>query len=291
MRLALSTSLSSFTKSVVPFVGPLDAYAVGLGGAYSVARRLLSSYGGALIRVRRSSDNTEVDIGFTSDGLLDVAVLLAFTGGGSAYVVIIYDQSGLGRNLLQSTAVAQRRVVNAGSLETVGTTAGMFSTAENTQGYRTTAFTTYTGAVLSVFTRSLASAAGFINSRVLSLITDGTPDYTNPSVCAVEAGGTAPTGILYAESNGNTGAGISITLGVQLVASSIFDGSNNTISDGVNTGVGAFTSSFSVNRILAAGPISESSYNVSSGDGWAECAIYFADKLTAASVIRAALTP
>jgi len=59
------------------FTGILDTY-TGAAAAYSV-RRLSSSYTGGLIRVRRSSDDAEQDIGYDSNGEdLDTFGLLAF---------------------------------------------------------------------------------------------------------------------------------------------------------------------------------------------------------------------
>jgi hypothetical protein len=52
----------------------------GSAAAFSL-RNLSSSYRGPLVRVRRSSDNAETDIGGTFSGDLDVNSLLAFTGG------------------------------------------------------------------------------------------------------------------------------------------------------------------------------------------------------------------
>lgn len=89
------------------FVGPLDAHATDLAIACSVSRRLLSSYAGPLIRLRRSSDNAELDIGYDGAGLLDTAAASAFIGGGTGYAAVLYDQSGLGRHLLQSTTAKQ----------------------------------------------------------------------------------------------------------------------------------------------------------------------------------------
>ncbi|MFC6349820.1 hypothetical protein H7691_06770 [Stenotrophomonas sp. CW117] len=65
------------------------------------------------IRVRRSSDNTEQDIGFSSESL-NVSALLAFVGAGSGYVTTIYDQTGGGKNFTQASTAAQPRIVNAG---------------------------------------------------------------------------------------------------------------------------------------------------------------------------------
>jgi hypothetical protein len=69
------------------------------------------------IRVRRSSDNAEQDIGFSGDDLNTVA-LLAFVGGGSGYIVTWYDQSGNGNHAEQPTASKQARIVNAGVYDT-----------------------------------------------------------------------------------------------------------------------------------------------------------------------------
>jgi len=99
------------------FTGALDSYTTSLAGAYSAARRLLTSYTGNLFRVRRSSDSTETDIGYSADGSMDSAALLTFAAGGSAYVTTWYDQSGAGLNLLQTTAANQPRIVSSGVVD------------------------------------------------------------------------------------------------------------------------------------------------------------------------------
>ena len=96
----------------------LDTYS-GAAAAYSVARRLSSTYTGALIRVRRSSDNAEQDIGYTVGNVLDESALTTFVGANNGFVVTIYDQSGNNRNQSQSTVLKQPRVINSGVLETV----------------------------------------------------------------------------------------------------------------------------------------------------------------------------
>lgn len=99
------------------FTGEFDSYTSNMQGAWSVSRRLLTSYEGALIRVRRSSDNAELDINATSSGVLDQAGLLAFVGSNSGYITKIYDQSGAGRDYGQSVALAQFRIVDSGVVE------------------------------------------------------------------------------------------------------------------------------------------------------------------------------
>lgn len=115
---AMRTSLLDLEARVLTleggsgFVGPLDAFATP-HRAHSF-RRLLTSYTGPAIKVRRSTDNVEYDIGFTPEGDLDQSDLLAKIGSASAYIVTWYDQSGNGRHLTQATAAAQPQIVNAG---------------------------------------------------------------------------------------------------------------------------------------------------------------------------------
>lgn len=66
------------------------------------------------IRVRRGSDNAELDIGFV-DKRLDVAALLAFAGTGTVYVRRVYDQTGAGFDLdFSATNTRQPKIVDAG---------------------------------------------------------------------------------------------------------------------------------------------------------------------------------
>jgi len=102
----------SFT-SVVPLL--LDLYP-NAAAAYSV-RKLRTAYAGSCIRVRRSSDNTEQDIGFIANEL-DTAALLAFVGSGNGFVTTWYDQSTTsGLNVTQTSAGSQPRIVNGGVVE------------------------------------------------------------------------------------------------------------------------------------------------------------------------------
>lgn len=74
--------------------------------AYSF-RKLNSSYAGNCIKVRRTNDNAEADIGFTEEGLLDVAALKAHCGYNSGFITLWYDQSGNNNNATQATALNQ----------------------------------------------------------------------------------------------------------------------------------------------------------------------------------------
>ena len=68
------------------------------------------------MRVRRSSDNGEQNIGFDANGNLDTTSLLAFVGAGNGFVITWYDQSGNNRNATQYTAANQPMIVNNGSV-------------------------------------------------------------------------------------------------------------------------------------------------------------------------------
>lgn len=86
--------------------------------AYSL-RKLSSTYAGSCIRVRRSSDNTEQDIGFVSNEL-DTTALLSFVGSNSGYVTTWYNQAVQGSdNANNSTAIYQPLIVLSGTLQIV----------------------------------------------------------------------------------------------------------------------------------------------------------------------------
>lgn len=95
---------------------PLDDHEDDLEVAFGL-RRLLTSYEGDAIRVRRSSDSTEQDIGFVA-GALDIASLEAFCGAGDGFAAKWYDQSGNGHDAAEETGGLQPQVVAAGSVLT-----------------------------------------------------------------------------------------------------------------------------------------------------------------------------
>jgi len=97
----------------------LDTYS-GAAAAYSL-RKLSSTYTGNAIRVRRSSDNTEQNIGFDSNGNLDTTALTTFVGANNGFVTTWYDQSGNNKNAIQSSAGSQPRIVTSGTILTKNT--------------------------------------------------------------------------------------------------------------------------------------------------------------------------
>jgi PKD repeat protein len=102
----------------------LDLYP-GATAGYSV-RKLSSTYTGAAIRVRRSSDNTESDIGFDSNGNLDETALTTFVGANNGFVTKWYDQGGNARDFSQTTASNQPRIVSSGTIDKANNIASIF---------------------------------------------------------------------------------------------------------------------------------------------------------------------
>lgn len=94
------------------FTGILDGVS-NVQVAYSL-RRLNTGYTGPVAKVRRSSDNTTLDIGTETDGDFDATAFTAFVGAGIGYVDIMYDQSGNGKSATPITsAEAPRIILNA----------------------------------------------------------------------------------------------------------------------------------------------------------------------------------
>lgn len=83
-----------------------------LAAVYSM-RRTLSSYSGPLIRLRRDSDDDELDIGADGEHL-DTATAADFLNGADGFITAWYDQSGDEHDATQATASAQPLYVASG---------------------------------------------------------------------------------------------------------------------------------------------------------------------------------
>ena len=99
-----------YTAPVLP-TGLLADYP-GASAAYSL-RNLIDTTTN-VVRVRRSSDNTEQD--FTATEITD-GTLTTFTGANDGFVTTWYDQSGNGTDVLQSSASLKPRLVLNGVIE------------------------------------------------------------------------------------------------------------------------------------------------------------------------------
>jgi hypothetical protein len=87
------------------------------GAAVAYGLRALNGNGDNVVRVRRSSDNSEQD--FTAAEVSN-GTLESFCGVGDGFVETWYDQSGNGNDAVQATAASQPKIVDAGSLVSGG---------------------------------------------------------------------------------------------------------------------------------------------------------------------------
>lgn len=147
MPVQIKVGWRSYVNSVASTI-LLDAY-TGVAAAFSL-RKLKSSYTGSAIRVRRSSDNTEQNIGFDANGNLDTASLTTFVGSGNGFVTTWYDQSGSAKDAIQITAASQPQIVASGvtnlsnNKPSISFTGGRFlSTASVTRTNTNEAFSMY----------------------------------------------------------------------------------------------------------------------------------------------------
>jgi hypothetical protein len=107
--------------------------------AYSL-RLVNANYNGALIRVRRSRDNAELDIYADQFGKLDIKTLQDFCPTGNAFVTRWYDQSGFARNAFQGTANSQPIIILNGVLYTINGVPSLNMNSNRFLTHTTTAF-------------------------------------------------------------------------------------------------------------------------------------------------------
>ena len=72
-------------------------------------RLLVSDYNGPLVRLRRTSDNAEKDFGWGDDDRVDISAINTWRNGSNVHVHTWYDQSGLGRNAVQTETIVNRQ--------------------------------------------------------------------------------------------------------------------------------------------------------------------------------------
>jgi hypothetical protein len=109
--MSITLGILASSRTSVPLL--LDDYPDS-SSAYSL-RKLRSNYSGFCIRVRRSSDNAEQDIGFVNN-IVDITALTTFCGAGDGFLSFWYDQSVFGNNLRQTILLAQPQIVNSGNI-------------------------------------------------------------------------------------------------------------------------------------------------------------------------------
>jgi len=157
-----------------PYTPILDTYS-GATAAYSL-RKLSSTYTGSAIRVQRSSDSTQQDIGFV-DNELDVASLNSFVGAGTGTVVTWYDQSGNNYDCIKNGSVGTPDIIVAGTTQTLNNKTALYfngsktlvsGTLTNLFGTGKTFISFGVGSALDTTTRLMLNVSGgALNSQAM----------------------------------------------------------------------------------------------------------------------------
>ena len=137
--------------------------------AYSL-RKLRTAYSGNAIRVRRSSDNAEQNIGFVSN-VLDTASLLTFVGANNGFVTTWYDQSGAARNATNATAINQPNIVTAGVVEIQNSKPSLYY--DGTKKLGTSYVLTYPFSMFKIAKRLSTGLLGLVATQRVGNITAG----------------------------------------------------------------------------------------------------------------------
>jgi Alpha-L-arabinofuranosidase B, catalytic len=261
----------------------LDGLAAAPAVAYSF-RKLRTAYAGSAIRIRRASDNTEQDIGF-SGGDLDTAAIATFCSGTTGWVVNLYDQSansdggspaGSTRMAVQATTTRQMRIFNAGAVDEL--TAGrptMFAPDATARGYHGQAWgTAYTGTTLAGAVVGILSATGF--SRLASIRINTGADYNSTGACTFAERRNAETNYVVSR-NGYLGVTQALTNGVAYATYARFSGTTCFLRRSGAAAVSVASSgAFNVNQPLI-GPEDGSVFRAQADSRWSETIIWAAD--------------
>ncbi len=110
--LLFSTEASGqFIINPYSFSAPIDGLPLNTEGATTgfSLRKIRTAYTGNAVRIRRSTDNVEQDIGFSGTDF-DASAFSTFVGAGTGFVTTWYDQGVSGYNATQTTTTAQPEI-------------------------------------------------------------------------------------------------------------------------------------------------------------------------------------
>ena len=256
---------------VIPTISALlDSYS-GAAAAYSL-RKLKSSYTGSAIRVRRSSDNTEMNIGFDSDGNLDTYALSSFVGTGNGFVSIWYDQSG-SYNLIQTTAANQPSIILSGSINTQNGKPVLITDGSSFMVNNSVSWSSTTNSIFATIkltsTRgyvAILSSVGTSNQHFVSRNVNGTGRYYDSGGQEITAAA-LPNGFNLIGIHENT-SGVTV-----------FENGSNLVTNFAHDTVGTLTGIVVFRRDNDAGNV------MRSDSGFSELVIYGTSKLSDNSVI------
>ncbi len=196
------------TLSDVGYSLPLDLIGTVPQRAYGL-RKLRTAYAGSAIRVRRSSDNVEANIGFDAKNNLNLATLMNFCGTASCFVTTWYDQSTTADNAIMADTSLQPRIVNAGVLDTQkGRPALKFNSSE----------LTYT----ALLPLDIAMVSGLADSQVRPQIAWGAGSTERIAVSSTQFVYRGATGSIFTNNtalSGTSQASVTVNSGTKAVNS------------------------------------------------------------------------
>ena len=129
--------------------------------AYSV-RKLSSTHTGSALRVERSNDNTQQDIGFVGENL-DTSALATFVGANTGKVVTWYDQSGNNKNATAAYADAPT-IRTGGTTVTIGSKTAVDGTSAVMSFTEITGLTSYAQILVGKRTAAGNALIGFAHN-------------------------------------------------------------------------------------------------------------------------------
>jgi hypothetical protein len=194
----------------------------GAGLAFSF-RKLRRAYTGSAVRIRRSSDNAELDIGFAANNDFDVAAAAAHIGAGTGNIVTMYDQSGNGDDATNATQATQPDYSATGFNNLPS---GSFTTASDVLGTASDAASLGGTQATLIAALTMESATDQFG-RYFSFLGTGDSD-DNSGAGSFNGQRQSTSNGLQANRGGASLGAISISLSTKYVFASIFDGTNET---------------------------------------------------------------
>jgi hypothetical protein len=216
----------------------LDTGIASAANAYST-RKLRTAYAGSAIRIRRSSDDTEQDIGFSGENL-NTAAISSFVGANNAFIVTWYDQAG-SDDITQSDTTKQPRIVSSGTIDVANTKPVLYLDGSD-DFLKKTGITTLAGATQFTGSAVALKRSGGDNARLISINDSfGQQDWsgTDRVILIGQSGGGSN---ITSTRNGGERATGATTSNVLFTAVSFYDATNHNLSiDGGAPTTSAFT--------------------------------------------------
>ncbi len=176
----------------------------GAGGAYSV--RQLNNNADTAFRVRRASDNAQVDIGFDGIGDLDTAAIASHCGTSDGFCSIWYDQTGDQNHSEQTDPDYQPKIYD-------GTTQSVLEEGSTGNEKPTLEFKLVSSNVPYMLHTSLDAQGIFVVSRPETAVV-GSANFVNGLSTTTGFRGLCPTG----ESGGRTARAFANTGSLNITA-------------------------------------------------------------------------